>query len=122
MASGATGCPRPAQAALPGDFPVYPGARLIEEKACTGFTGQPAGVTELVAKWSTPDPGQQVVTFYADRLSRGRWMVVNVFPAQAGGAGEVDFAAHDDASLSGSVAYIAGDGSGEIDVGIFVQR
>lgn len=49
---------------LPEDFPVYPGARLVDGEASEG---------RLTASYETDDPRQQVVEFYEAALFQARW-------------------------------------------------
>lgn len=54
---------------LPEDFPVYPGARLVDSQASED---------QLTASYETDDSRQQVVDFYEPALFQARWRVDHI--------------------------------------------
>ena len=61
-----------ARGEIPGDFPVYPGARL--DSAIATVSG---GCTTVTANWSTSDNGAAVLAFYRRELAAGDWTVTD---------------------------------------------
>lgn len=114
-------CPVVVLATFPSDFPTYPGASILDERACTGFSNLPTGSIMFYRRWSTADTGQQVDDFYSARLNQGRWSVVKVYPIESDGSTSVDFAAKDDPNLDGSLSYAKVSAGGEIEVFIFIS-
>lgn len=79
-------CPTQVPATFPADFPVYPGAILLGDQNCTGWSDAPAGSVLLDRHWSTSDSAQKVIAFYSAMLA-GSWSVSRVTQPDAGGAG-----------------------------------
>jgi hypothetical protein len=66
-------CPQVVHATFPPDFPVYPGATLIEDGQCAGFSGTSRGMVQC--GFACADPCRHV--HQDTRSSRGATQVVN---------------------------------------------
>lgn len=57
---------------FPGDFPVFPDARLVG-----GFRGLEGGEESFLVTWETDADVEEVADFYEDGLAESGWQVVN---------------------------------------------
>jgi hypothetical protein len=69
-----------AGAKLPGDFPVYPGARQQTAITVKAKDGDPTHSVTLI-QWRIAGGGSKVRTWYRDHLNQGDWEIVSEGPA-----------------------------------------
>ena len=60
----------------PGDFPVYPGAKLSPGIRMGARDGGASQSVTLV-QWSAPDGGDRVLAWYGQHLNQGDWAVID---------------------------------------------
>lgn len=65
-----------AGAKVPGDFPVYPGARQQTAITLKARDGDPTHSATLI-QWRIAGRGDRVVAWYRDHLNQGDWKIVS---------------------------------------------